>query len=168
MKSVLLGCPICLFVVFSFLLTQVWGSCLSESDRKLLSQFLPSGISTSQAVRSLLKGENLQFGNQFTKWQAILNIIYSFVHVLAFSQNLLQIVKHINNYIFNNVLIDTRSASVCRGDMHPDAVRRNEKQFLSDKKAYYVELNNYHSRFLQKLSKILVSFAFVFLSWIQF
>lgn len=125
----------------------MWSSCLSESDRKLLSQFLPSGISTSQAVRSLLKGENLHFGNQFTKWQAILNNIYYFVHVLAFLQNL-SLLSIFTNYIFKHVLIDTRSASVCCGNMHPDAVRQNEKQFLSDKKAYYVELNNYHSRFL--------------------
>ncbi|KAJ4812049.1 nuclear factor kappa-B-binding protein [Rhynchospora pubera] len=90
---------------------EVWASCLSESDRKLLSQFLPSGISTGQAVRSLLKGENLHFGNQFTKW----------------------------------------SASVCCGDMHPDAVRLKEKQFRSDRKASYVELNNYHSRMIEDL-----------------
>ncbi|KAF3331336.1 cysteine-rich receptor-like protein kinase 10 [Carex littledalei] len=65
-----------------------WASCLPESDRKLLSQFLPRGIGSIQAVQSLLKGENLHFRNQFTKWQVILNIIYYFVHVVVFSLNL--------------------------------------------------------------------------------
>ncbi|WOL20314.1 hypothetical protein Cni_G29118 [Canna indica] len=51
---------------------EVWATCLSESERKLLSQFLPSGKGAEQVVNSLLKGENLHFGNPYLKWSTSL------------------------------------------------------------------------------------------------
>ncbi|XP_042375777.1 uncharacterized protein LOC121969643 isoform X1 [Zingiber officinale] len=51
---------------------EVWATCLSESERKLLTQFLPSGKGAEQIVHSLLKGENHYFGNPFLKWSTSL------------------------------------------------------------------------------------------------
>lgn len=48
---------------------QVWATCLSESERKLLTQFLPSVKGAEQVVHSLLNGENHHFGNPSLKWQ---------------------------------------------------------------------------------------------------
>ncbi|XP_072984580.1 uncharacterized protein [Typha latifolia] len=92
---------------------EVWATCLSESERKLLMQFLPNGAGTEQAVHSLLKGENHHFGNPYLKW----------------------------------------SASLCSGNLHPDALRRMERQLKSNKRAYYVELNEYHTGTLEILKR---------------
>ncbi|URE26647.1 hypothetical protein MUK42_07344 [Musa troglodytarum] len=48
---------------------EVWATCLSESERKLLTQFLPSVKGAEQVVHSLLKGENHHFGNPSLEWQ---------------------------------------------------------------------------------------------------
>ncbi|XP_020247518.1 uncharacterized protein LOC109825168 isoform X1 [Asparagus officinalis] len=51
---------------------EVWATCLSESERKLLTQFLPSGTGAEQAVQLLLSGENHHFGNDFLRWSTLL------------------------------------------------------------------------------------------------
>ncbi|PKU78704.1 hypothetical protein MA16_Dca000047 [Dendrobium catenatum] len=51
---------------------EVWLTCLSVSERKLLMQFLPSCAFPEEAVQSLLTGENLHFGNPFLKWSTLL------------------------------------------------------------------------------------------------
>lgn len=51
---------------------EVWATCLSESERKLLTQFLPSGTGAEQAVQSLLSGANHHFGNPFLRWSTLL------------------------------------------------------------------------------------------------
>ncbi|KAH7663999.1 Nuclear factor related to kappa-B-binding protein [Dioscorea alata] len=51
---------------------EVWAKFLSESDRKLLTQFLPSGTSGEQVLKPLLMGDNLHFGNPFLKWSTSL------------------------------------------------------------------------------------------------
>ncbi|KAJ8493828.1 hypothetical protein OPV22_015549 [Ensete ventricosum] len=90
---------------------EVWATCLSEPERKLLSQFLPSEMDTEHVVRSLLKGENHHFGNPYLKW----------------------------------------SSSLCAGNLHPDNVLHLEKQFKCNKRAYYHEINKYHSGMLEVL-----------------
>ncbi|KAJ6832138.1 uncharacterized protein M6B38_345745 [Iris pallida] len=52
---------------------EVWATCLSESERKLLTQFLPDGTGAEQTVHSLLTGENHHFGNPFIKWSTSLS-----------------------------------------------------------------------------------------------
>ncbi|XP_064997453.1 uncharacterized protein LOC135632697 [Musa acuminata AAA Group] len=90
---------------------EVWATCLSEPERKLLSQFLPSETDTEHVVHSLLKGENHHFGNPYLKW----------------------------------------SSSLCAGNLHPDNVLHLEKQFKFNKRAYYHEINKYHSGMLEVL-----------------
>eukprot|EP00262_Sarcandra_glabra_P002007 TRINITY_DN1222_c0_g1_i5.p1 TRINITY_DN1222_c0_g1~~TRINITY_DN1222_c0_g1_i5.p1 ORF type:complete len:154 (+),score=35.91 TRINITY_DN1222_c0_g1_i5:281-742(+) len=46
----------------------VWETHLSESERNLLSQFLPRGTDVEKVVQPLLSGENLHFGNPFLEW----------------------------------------------------------------------------------------------------
>eukprot|EP00262_Sarcandra_glabra_P002006 TRINITY_DN1222_c0_g1_i4.p1 TRINITY_DN1222_c0_g1~~TRINITY_DN1222_c0_g1_i4.p1 ORF type:complete len:831 (+),score=200.70 TRINITY_DN1222_c0_g1_i4:281-2773(+) len=50
----------------------VWETHLSESERNLLSQFLPRGTDVEKVVQPLLSGENLHFGNPFLEWGASL------------------------------------------------------------------------------------------------
>lgn len=92
---------------------EVWENCLSESERNLLTQFLPSGTDADQAVHSLLTGEDHHFGNPFLKW----------------------------------------SSSLCSGDLHPDNILHMDRQFRTDKKAYYSELNQYHTEMIEVLKK---------------
>lgn len=51
---------------------EVWATSLSESERKLLTQFLPSGTGAEQTVQLLLSGENHHFGNPLLKWSTLL------------------------------------------------------------------------------------------------
>ncbi|XP_008797118.2 uncharacterized protein LOC103712385 isoform X1 [Phoenix dactylifera] len=101
---------------------EVWATCLSESERKFLTQFLPSGTGAEQIVHSLLKGENHHFGNPYLKWQVML----------------------INSQ---------RSSSLCSGNLHPDAVLRTERQLRDNRRAYYYEINKYHTGMLEVLQK---------------
>ncbi|RDX63395.1 hypothetical protein CR513_58180, partial [Mucuna pruriens] len=48
---------------------EVWKSHLSENERNLLMNFLPSGFEPHQLVEELLAGTNFHFGNPFLKWQ---------------------------------------------------------------------------------------------------
>ncbi|KAL8134496.1 hypothetical protein AgCh_009500 [Apium graveolens] len=43
------------------------------------------------------------------------------------------------------------SASLCSGDLHPDAVLKKERLLKANKKAYYSELQNYHSDMIRDL-----------------
>lgn len=47
---------------------EVWQSILTEKERNLLVQFLPTGVEADKAVEALLSGENFQFGNPCLKW----------------------------------------------------------------------------------------------------
>ncbi|KAJ0969271.1 hypothetical protein J5N97_022148 [Dioscorea zingiberensis] len=51
---------------------EVWAKFLSESDRKLLTQFFPSGTNREQVLKPLLMGDNHHFGNPFLKWSTSL------------------------------------------------------------------------------------------------
>ncbi|TKY46251.1 Nuclear factor related to kappa-B-binding protein [Spatholobus suberectus] len=51
---------------------EVWKTHLSESERNLLMNFLPSGSEPHQVVEELLAGINFNFGNPFLKWGASL------------------------------------------------------------------------------------------------
>lgn len=42
-----------------------------------------------------------------------------------------------------------RSSSLCAGNLHPDNVLHLEKQFKLNKRAYYHEINKYHSGYVQ-------------------
>lgn len=44
---------------------EVWKTCLSDSERRVLLQFLPKVTNVDRVVHALLMGENLHFGNQF-------------------------------------------------------------------------------------------------------
>lgn len=51
---------------------EVWQSHLSESERKYLMEFLPSGSEPQQVLQALFSGDNFHFGNPFLKWGASL------------------------------------------------------------------------------------------------
>ncbi|KAL6871539.1 hypothetical protein ACP4OV_014368 [Aristida adscensionis] len=92
---------------------EAWSTCLTESERKFLIQFLPSDNDAEENVHSLLTGKNYHFGNPFMNW----------------------------------------STSLCRGDMHPDAVLNKEMQIRNDEKAYSIDLRNYHSNMVETLKR---------------
>ncbi|XWS43940.1 hypothetical protein CRYUN_Cryun15aG0001500 [Craigia yunnanensis] len=47
---------------------EVWQTHLSENERNLLMQFLPTGTDKEQVLQALLAGVNFHFGNAFLKW----------------------------------------------------------------------------------------------------
>ncbi|KAK7380708.1 hypothetical protein VNO78_33223 [Psophocarpus tetragonolobus] len=51
---------------------EVWKTHLSENERNLLMNFLPSGFHPNQVVEELLAGINFNFGNPLSKWGASL------------------------------------------------------------------------------------------------
>ncbi|CAN6166085.1 unnamed protein product [Urochloa humidicola] len=51
---------------------EVWSTCLTESERKFLKQFLPSETDSEEYVRLLLTGKNHHFGNPFLSWSSSL------------------------------------------------------------------------------------------------
>ncbi|KAF8408520.1 hypothetical protein HHK36_007676 [Tetracentron sinense] len=104
---------------------EVWETHLSERERNLLTQFLPRGTNAPKVVQALLKGENLHFGNPFLKWQVMI--------LLSPESDL--------------------SASLCSGNLHPDAVLRQEHIFKASKIAYYFELQKYHNDIVKNLQK---------------
>lgn len=42
---------------------EVWNTYLSDSERKLLSEFLPKGVDANSVLQSLFHGQNFHFGN---------------------------------------------------------------------------------------------------------
>ncbi|KAI6677394.1 hypothetical protein NL676_038190 [Syzygium grande] len=51
---------------------EAWKSCLSESERNFLKQFLPREAEAKEVVKLLLSGDNFHFGNPLIKWGASL------------------------------------------------------------------------------------------------
>ncbi|XP_027153090.1 uncharacterized protein LOC113753191 isoform X1 [Coffea eugenioides] len=51
---------------------EVWQTRISETERKVLTQFLPKGAEPEKTVQELLSGDNFHFGNPFLKWGAAL------------------------------------------------------------------------------------------------
>ncbi|XVE84247.1 hypothetical protein DITRI_Ditri16bG0155500 [Diplodiscus trichospermus] len=47
---------------------EVWLTHLSENERNLLMQFLPTDTDKEQVLQALLAGDNFHFGNPFLKW----------------------------------------------------------------------------------------------------
>ncbi|XP_006338745.1 uncharacterized protein [Solanum tuberosum] len=54
------------------------------------------------------------------------------------------------NFHFGNQFLKW-GQMVCSGSFHPDNVMRQEQRFKSNKKAYYMELQNYHDNMIGKL-----------------
>ena len=77
----------CILEVTFVFSCQVWATCLSESERKLLTQFLPTGTGAEQAVQSLLSGEDHHFGNPFLRWQVSLANFCRLRHVCLMSKD---------------------------------------------------------------------------------
>ncbi|KAF8692699.1 hypothetical protein HU200_039533 [Digitaria exilis] len=57
---------------------EVWSTCLTEAERKLLKQFLPSETDAEENVHLLLTGKNYQFGNPFLSWSS--SLCYGDIH----------------------------------------------------------------------------------------
>ncbi|XP_047178727.1 protein PFC0760c isoform X1 [Vigna umbellata] len=82
---------------------EVWMTHLSENERNLLMNFLPSGFEPHQVVEDLLAGINFNFGNPFTKWGASLclgdlhpdMIVYREQHLKSLKR---EYYSHIHNY----------------------------------------------------------------------
>lgn len=47
---------------------EVWNTYLSDSERKLLSEFLPKGVDANSVLQSLFHGQNFHFGNPLITW----------------------------------------------------------------------------------------------------
>ncbi|XWS40507.1 hypothetical protein CRYUN_Cryun17cG0000800 [Craigia yunnanensis] len=56
---------------------EVWQTHLSENERNLLMQFLPTETDKEQVLQALLAGVNFHFGNPFFKWRVYI-YIYTF------------------------------------------------------------------------------------------
>ena len=61
---------------FTLKLLQVWQTHLSENERNLLMQFLPTGSDKEQVLQALLAGNNFHFGNPFLKWQVYIYLLF--------------------------------------------------------------------------------------------
>ncbi|CAJ1953337.1 unnamed protein product [Sphenostylis stenocarpa] len=80
----------------------VWKTHLSENERNLLMNFLPSGFEPHQVVEDLLAGINFNFGNPFSKWQDLFlcdlhpdMIVYREQHLKSEKR---EYYSHIHNY----------------------------------------------------------------------
>ncbi|WMV17707.1 hypothetical protein MTR67_011092 [Solanum verrucosum] len=147
---------------------KVWQANLSEDERGFLTQFLPEGSGPDDIVYKLLGEENFHFGNQFLKWQESgeasaflimeLALRDCFGLELQFSNHLRPFFYFLSRacsilspvYWFYGLLL-SRGQMICSGSFHPDNVMRQEQLFKSNKKAYYMELQNYHDNMIGKL-----------------
>ncbi|XP_062105316.1 uncharacterized protein LOC133816970 [Humulus lupulus] len=93
---------------------EVWETCLSESERNHLMQFLPRDQEAEKVLKALLAGDNFHFGSPFLNW----------------------------------------GASLCSGDLHPDAICQRDQHLKTEKKAYYTELHKYHNNMIESLVKL--------------
>ncbi|KAL4292003.1 hypothetical protein GQ457_14G005110 [Hibiscus cannabinus] len=50
---------------------EVWQTLLSENERNLLMQFLPTGTDKDHVLQALLAGDSFHFGNPFLKWGSL-------------------------------------------------------------------------------------------------
>uniref|UniRef100_K3ZQH1 DEUBAD domain-containing protein n=1 Tax=Setaria italica TaxID=4555 RepID=K3ZQH1_SETIT len=57
---------------------EVWSTCLTETERKFLKQFLPSETDAEENVHLLLTGKNHHFGNPFLSWSS--SLCYGDIH----------------------------------------------------------------------------------------
>ncbi|KAK6267064.1 hypothetical protein QUC31_017901 [Theobroma cacao] len=112
---------------------EVWQNHLSENERNLLMQFLPTGTDKEQVLQALLAEENFHFGNPFLKWRDA-NVEF-------------ESARFNWNYAY-------RGASLCLGHLHPDAVIQGEQRLKAEKKAYYSELQDYHDDIIECLQKL--------------
>ncbi|KAH9611334.1 hypothetical protein KSS87_005572 [Heliosperma pusillum] len=69
------------------------------------------------------------------------------------SDEIVQALLGCENFHFGNPFLKW-SSSLCLGNLHPDAVVRNEKSFKANKKAYYSELQQYHENMITNLHKL--------------
>ncbi|KAJ0053423.1 hypothetical protein Pint_02510 [Pistacia integerrima] len=121
---------------------EVWQTQLSEDERKFLMQFLPSGQNAEHVVQALLSGDNIDFGNPFLKWQLFNFLSIPFLTALC-------------TYRFGvAAALFSLGASLCSGNLHPDAVLHQERCLKADKKAYYSELQKYHDDIIEYLQKL--------------
>lgn len=51
---------------------------------------------------------------------------------------------------------------ICSGCFHPDNVMRQEQLFKANKKAYYMELQNYHDKYAVFLTVLFLTYIFLF------
>ncbi|CAN1839093.1 hypothetical protein LINPERHAP1_LOCUS35658 [Linum perenne] len=51
---------------------EVWQTCLSAKERKLLMKFLPKEVNADEVVEDLLSGETFHFGNPLIRWSTSL------------------------------------------------------------------------------------------------
>uniref|UniRef100_A0A0E0LK91 Uncharacterized protein n=1 Tax=Oryza punctata TaxID=4537 RepID=A0A0E0LK91_ORYPU len=107
---------------------KVWDTCLTEADRKFLIQFLPTEIDAEEnkMQRSAVKAAT---------WSRLGDLVYqALLSEREMRGDLHWSIRH------------SKSSSLCYGDTHPDALLNKEKQIRADKKAYHINLNNYHSK----------------------
>ncbi|PON50486.1 Nuclear factor related to kappa-B-binding protein [Trema orientale] len=117
---------------------EVWETCLSESERNHLMQFLPRGPEAEQVLQALLAGDNFHFGSPFLNWQAIKPFV-----------------AWRNIYFWTNKgEIQPQGASLCSGHLHPDAILQQDQCLKTEKKSYYAEVHKYHNNMIGYLLKL--------------
>ncbi|KAK1361279.1 putative nuclear factor related to kappa-B-binding protein [Heracleum sosnowskyi] len=99
--------------------------------------------------------ENLTDVLSYEVWQTHLsekerNLLTQFLPEGTEAQQVVQELLGGDNFHFGNPLVKW-SASLCSGDLHPDAVLKKERLLKANKKAYYSELQNYHYDMIRDL-----------------
>lgn len=99
--------------------------------------------------------ENLSDVLSYEVWQTCLsekerNLLTQFLPKGTEAQQVVQELLEGDNFHFGNPLMKW-SASLCSGNLHPDAVLKKERLLKSNKKAYYSELQNYHNDMIRDL-----------------
>ncbi|KAA8548299.1 hypothetical protein F0562_004728 [Nyssa sinensis] len=99
--------------------------------------------------------ENLTEVLSYEVWQTHLseyerNLLTQFLPKGADALQVVQELLEGDNFFFGNPFLKW-GASLCFGNLHPDAVLRQEQGFKANKKTYYSELQKYHNDMIGKL-----------------
>ncbi|KAK6928602.1 hypothetical protein RJ641_007193 [Dillenia turbinata] len=104
--------------------------------------------------------ENLSEVLSFEVWQNHLsenerNLLAQYLPRGVEARQVVQSLLSGDNFHFGNPFLkwQIRGGQLCSGDLHPDAVIQHEKLFKSNKRAYYSELQSYHTDIIRNLQR---------------
>uniref|UniRef100_A0A5B6ZEH7 DEUBAD domain-containing protein n=1 Tax=Davidia involucrata TaxID=16924 RepID=A0A5B6ZEH7_DAVIN len=105
--------------------------------------------------REIFELENLTEVLSYEVWQTHLseyerNLLTQFLPKGADADQVVQELLARDNFFFGNPFLKW-GASLCFGNLHPDAVLHQEQCFKANKKAYYSELQKYHNDMIGNL-----------------
>ncbi|XP_044466407.1 uncharacterized protein LOC123196438 isoform X2 [Mangifera indica] len=108
--------------------------------------------------RDIFELENLGEVLSYQVWQTQLsederNFLMHFLPSGQNAEHIVQALLYGDNFHFGNPFLKW-GASLCSGNLHPDAVVHQEQCLKADKKAYYSELQKYHNDIIEYLQKL--------------